>query len=70
MNGMKRVQILQEQSVLLRKMAESFDDPTMKSDLLNLAEQCDRLAAAAARKISDRLQQPINEKTPSPVDDA
>lgn len=51
---MKRVEILREQAALLRNLAESFDDATMKGDLLRLATQCDKLAEEAARIISDR----------------
>jgi len=67
---MKRVEILKEQAAVLRSLAASFDDPTIRADLLNLADRCEQMAAAAARFISDRMQQPINQKPSTSVDGA
>ena len=57
---MKRVEVLREHAKGLRALAESFDAPQTKEELLLLAERCDRLALKVAREISDRLQQPIS----------
>jgi hypothetical protein len=40
---MGRTALLQEQSTLLRALADSFDIPSIREDLLALAEECDRL---------------------------
>jgi hypothetical protein len=52
--------MLRDQARTLRQMAESFDNPQTKEDLLNLATRCDQLATRIAREISERLQQPIS----------
>jgi hypothetical protein len=67
---MKRVEILKEQAVVLRTLAESFDVPSIKEDLLNLAERCDRLAINMARQISDQLERPISEIKRKPFAEA
>ena len=48
---MQRVKTLQEQAELLRQLAKSFDMPTVKEDLLRLAERCDRLAQKILREV-------------------
>ncbi len=63
---MRRVEVLREQAAMLRTLADSFDAPEIKADLLALADRCDQLAARVARQISDRLQEPIAAKR-SPV---
>jgi hypothetical protein len=57
---MKRVDILREQAVVLRRLVDSFDSPQIKEELLFLADRCDRLAGNMAHQISDRLTQPIS----------
>ena len=47
---------------MFRTLAQSFDDPQIKEELLNFADRCDRLAVNMARPISDRLAQPISGK--------
>ena len=51
---MNRVDTLREQAAILRKLAESFDDATMRADLLGLAERCEQLAQVAATKLTEQ----------------
>lgn len=41
---MERITILREQASVLRALAASFDIPTMRDRLLELAARCDALA--------------------------
>ena len=50
---MNRVATLREQAAVLRKLAESFDVTTIKTELLALAERCDRLAEVAVAEIRE-----------------
>ncbi|HLJ22230.1 MAG TPA: hypothetical protein VKU84_18625 [Stellaceae bacterium] len=43
----------------MRRLADSFDIPQIKEDLLNLAERCDRLAARVARELQEERARPI-----------
>ncbi len=56
---MARVETLREQANLLRRLAESFEMPQIKEDLLNLAERCDQLAASVARLLAEERARPI-----------
>ena len=56
---MHRVQTLKEQADLLRRLADSFEMPRIKEDLLNLAERCDQLAAKAARELAEQGSRPL-----------
>ncbi len=58
---MKRVATFREQASALRKLAESFDMPDIKEELLNLARRCDLLAIRVAREVSDQLPRPITD---------
>lgn len=58
---MQRVQKLKDQANLLRRLAESFEAPQIKEDLLNLATRCDQLAARVARMLADEQARPIAE---------
>jgi len=42
---MKRAETLREQADVLRAIAQTFDDPVIRGDLLRLAERCEALAA-------------------------
>ena len=50
---MNRVDTLREQSAILRTLAESFDEPTIRADLLALAQRCERLAEVVIAKIPE-----------------
>jgi hypothetical protein len=54
---MERAQMLREQAAIMRRLAESFDIPAIKAELLELARRCDELAAELAAEIS-RLPTP------------
>ena len=56
---MQRVETLREQANLLRRLAESFELPQIKEDLLNLAARCDQLAAHVARVLAEERARPI-----------
>ena len=56
---MQRVETLREQANLLRRLADSFETPQIKEDLLNLAARCDQLAASVARLLADERARPI-----------
>ena len=43
-------------------LAGSVTEPSIKEDLVILANRCDQLAVRMARQISDRMQQPIDGK--------
>ena len=44
--------MLREQAAILRRLAESFDIPALKADLLRLADRCEELAADVADEVS------------------
>jgi hypothetical protein len=49
---MDRVETLKEQAAILRRLAESFDVPALKNDLLKLAQRCEEMAAEVATQLS------------------
>ena len=51
---MRRIQTLRDQAELLRRLAANFDMPTIKADLMRLAERCDALADGLARELAQR----------------
>ena len=61
----KRVTAVKEQAAALRSLAESFDLPQIKEELLFLAERCDRLAVLITRELWERMRQPIGGKRDS-----
>jgi hypothetical protein len=58
---MQRVETLREQANLLRRLAESFELPQIKEDLLHLAARCDELAGNVARALAEERARPIAE---------
>jgi len=58
---MQRVETLRDQANLLRRLAESFELPQIKEDLLHLAARCDELAANVARALADERSRPVAE---------
>jgi len=58
---MQRVEILRDQANLLRRLADSFEVPQIKEDLLNLAARCDQLAANVARALAEERSRPISD---------
>ena len=54
----------------MRRLAESFDSPQMKEDLLNLAERCDLLAARVARELAEERARPIADLAKSRAKDS
>ncbi len=58
---MQRVATLRDQANLLRRLAESFELPQIKEDLLNLAARCDELAANVARALAEERARPISD---------
>ena len=61
----KRVTAVREQAAALRSLAEIFELPQIKEELLFLAERCDRLAVLIARELWERANQPISGKRES-----
>ena len=61
---MTRVETLREQASLLRKLASSFDDQVIQSDLVRLAERCEDLAS----KIAVALQREASRPKSDPPD--
>ena len=57
-----RATAVKEQAAALRSLAESFDLPQIKEELLFLAERCDRLAVLIVRELWDRMGRPIGGK--------
>jgi len=55
---MTRVQTLREQASVLRKLAESFDDEVIRSDLVRLAERCEDLATKIAAALKRETSRP------------
>jgi hypothetical protein len=58
---MTRVETLKEQIELLRRLATTFDTPSIKQDLLKLADRCECLAAKIASEPRDPRHTPIDE---------
>lgn len=56
---MTRVQTLREQASVLRALARTFNDETIRSDLLGLADHCEELARRMAIVIEQKRAQPI-----------
>lgn len=44
---------------MMRRLAESFDIPQIREEIMRLAERCDELAAKVAREISEQQSRPI-----------
>jgi hypothetical protein len=55
----QRANTLRDQAKLMCRLAESFDAPQIKEDLLNLAERCDLLATRVARELAEEGARPI-----------
>ncbi len=64
---MTRVQTLREQARVLRSLAGSFDDETIRTDLLSLAQQCEQTAARIAESIRETMSRPIDDQRPPKV---
>lgn len=58
---MQRVDKLKDQANLLRRLADSFEVPQIKEDLMHLAARCDELAAKVARMLAEEQARPIAE---------
>jgi hypothetical protein len=56
---MTRVDTLREQALVMRALAQTFDSPALRSELMVLAKRCEELAGEAAREISQRQSRPI-----------
>ena len=59
---MTRVQTLREQVRVLRSLAGSFDDESIRDDLTALAEHCEDMAARIEESIRRALSRPINDR--------
>ncbi len=64
---MTRVQTLREQARVLRALAGSFDDETIRTDLLSLAERCEETAARIAESIRETMSRPIHAQRPPKI---
>ena len=58
---MQRATVLREQAALMRRLAEGFDGPQIRQDLLNLAEKCEALAARVAGELDETQKSPAAE---------
>jgi hypothetical protein len=61
---MTRVQTLREQARVLRSLAGSFDDESIKGDLTALAERCEEMAMRIEEKIRHAMSRPIDHRRP------
>lgn len=57
---MTRVETLRDQALALCALAASFDDQTIRADLVRLAERCEALALRIEHSIREALSQPID----------
>jgi hypothetical protein len=49
---MRRVHLMLEQAQQLRRLADTFDDPAIRAQMLDLAERCERVAAGMTELIN------------------
>jgi hypothetical protein len=59
---MTRVQTLREQARVLRSLAGSFDDVTIRGDLTALAVRCEEMAVRIEESIRQGLSRPIDDR--------
>ena len=64
---MTRVETLREQASVLRALAASFDDPSIRTDLLRLAERCEELATRMAAAIQQASSRAIDDLGRDPI---
>ena len=58
---MPRATVLREQAALMRRLAESFEAPQVRQELLDLAEKCEALAVRVARELAARQKSAAGE---------
>ena len=64
---MTRVETLREQARVLRSLAGSFDDETIRGDLTALAERCAEMALRIEESAREALSRPIDDRRPPGV---
>jgi len=64
---MTRVETLREQASVLRALAASFDDASIRADLVRLAERCEELAARMAAAIQQTASRSIDDLGRDPI---
>ena len=57
---MDRIETLREQANILRALAQSFESPALRENLLYVAKRCEDLAAQAEREKTDDKARPIS----------
>ena len=62
---MDRTATLREQAKVLRVLAASFDIPSVRDELLDLAKSCEALAASIEAEHRDAEQDPLYQVPPS-----
>jgi hypothetical protein len=55
---MKRVELLLEQSRVLRSLASSFDDARIREQLIEMADRCQKLASERERALHEGREPP------------
>ena len=62
---MDRMAALREQAKILRTLADSFDIPSIRDELVDLAKSCEALAATIEVEHRDAPQDPLSQVPPS-----
>jgi hypothetical protein len=59
-DAMEQIETLREQASIIRSLAQSFDQPVVRADLLILAMRCEEMAEEAESEITERRARVID----------